>query len=164
MRRVFGTTVIAMGLVAVALFGCNGKAGDKTPAAAPKHRTGHAHAEEGPHGGHLIELGNDEFHAELVHDEKATKITVYILDGQAKQGVPIDQPTLTLNLTVAGQPKQYKLAAMPQPSDKPNTASSFELVDEELCDALDAPSTKGRLSVTINGKQFQGEIEHHNHT
>mgnify|MGYP006188166609 CR=1 FL=1 len=28
---------------------------------------GHAHPSHGPHGGDLIELGNEEYHAELVH-------------------------------------------------------------------------------------------------
>ena len=28
----------------------------------------HSHAAEGPHGGHLIVLGDEEYHAELVHD------------------------------------------------------------------------------------------------
>lgn len=29
----------------------------------------HAHPSEGPHGGDLIELGNEEYHAELIHPE-----------------------------------------------------------------------------------------------
>ncbi|MCE2751496.1 MAG: hypothetical protein LW720_06355 [Pirellula sp.] len=36
----------------------------------------HAHPSEGPHHGSLVELGKEEFHAELVHDSKS--VTIYI--------------------------------------------------------------------------------------
>ena len=48
----------------------------------------HAHPSEGPHHGTLVELGNEEFHAEVVHDDKS--VTVYVLDAGATKAVPID--------------------------------------------------------------------------
>ena len=39
---------------------------DLPPATVDDH-AGHAHPTEGPHGGDLIELGNEEYHAELIH-------------------------------------------------------------------------------------------------
>ncbi len=44
----------------------------------------HSHPTEGPHHGTLIELGKEEYHAELVHDDKM--VTIYILDSAAKKG------------------------------------------------------------------------------
>lgn len=41
---------------------------DLPPSTTDDH-AGHAHPTEGPHGGDLIELGNEEYHAELVHPE-----------------------------------------------------------------------------------------------
>ena len=42
---------------------------------------GHAHPTHGPHQGDLIELGNEEYHAELLHEEDS--VTIYILNGAA---------------------------------------------------------------------------------
>lgn len=121
---------------------------------------GHSHI--GPHNGHLIELGsNEEYHAELVHDEATHRVTVYILDGEAKKNVPISQPELIVNMVSSGAPQQFKLAAVTQGNELPNMASCFQLEDQALCDALDASGSKGRLAVDINGKRFVGEIEQH---
>jgi hypothetical protein len=124
---------------------------------------GHGHAEVGPHQGQLIELGKEEYHGEMLHDDAAHKITIYLLDGEAKQSVPIGDKELTLNLAVDGKPSQYKLPAVPQAGDPAGQTSRYELVDQALCDALDDPKCKGRFNVTIDGKPFSGEITHHDH-
>jgi hypothetical protein len=46
------------------------------------------HAEVGPHKGTLIELGEEEYHAELVNDEKTHTATIYLLDGEVKRECP----------------------------------------------------------------------------
>lgn len=51
--------------------------------------------------GDLVELGNEEFHAEVVHGE-AGSVTVYILDSAAKVTVPIDATELTINVSHDG--------------------------------------------------------------
>ncbi len=73
----------------------------------------HSHPTEGPHHGTLIELGKEEYHAELVHDDKM--VTIYILDSAAKTAVPIDSLELVINLVHDGKPEQFKLAASPMP-------------------------------------------------
>jgi len=60
----------------------------------------HAHPGEGPHHGDLVELGNEEYHAEVVHGEGGS-VSVYILDSAAKSAVPIDATELTINITKA---------------------------------------------------------------
>lgn len=124
---------------------------------------GHAHAEEGPHKGQLIELGKEEYHGEMLHDDAAHKITIYLLDGGAKKSVPIAEKELTLNVVVDGKPSQFKLPAAPQSEDLAGQASRFELTDHALCEALDDPKCKARLNVTIASKQFSGEIGPHDH-
>ncbi len=162
---------VAIALASVALTGCNNKSGgdSKQPAAA-KHHDGDAHdhaagehSEVGPHGGHLIELGKEEYHAELIDDDQTHQVTIHILDGAAKQSVPIAQPEVVINITADGRPKQFKLAAMPLGGGGGDMASAFQTQSEELCEALDSANAKARLTVTINGKQFVGEIEHHEH-
>lgn len=122
-----------------------------------------AHPTEGPHHGHLIELGKEEYHAELTHDEAAKKVAIYILDSGAKKSVPVEAAELTLNLVIDGKPEQVKLAAEPQPNDPAGQASCFSIVDERVLEALEAPKTSGRLNISINGKAYVGSVEHHEH-
>jgi hypothetical protein len=148
--------LLSMGIVV----GC-GKPAEKKPTPEKEHV--HDHPSEGPHGGHLIELGAEEYHAELVHDDATKTVTVYLLDSKAAQPVGIAETELTLNLVVDGKPQQAKLAAAPQPGDTEGHASRFSVVDEKVLEALDAPKTTGRLNVTISGKPYVGEIAHEEH-
>lgn len=124
---------------------------------------GHGHPSEGPHKGHLIELGKEEYHAELLHDDAAHRITVYLLDGAGKNAVSISEKELVVNAISGGKPVQFKLPATPHAGDPAGQASKFELVDHALCEALDDPKSKGRLNVTIGGKQYSGEMSHEEH-
>lgn len=122
------------------------------------------HPTEGPHGGHLVELGNEEYHAELLHDEITHTVTVHLLDAAGTQPVALSQPEITLQLFQDGQFVKYALKAIPAPDATAGTASQFAIVDEALCDALvHGDETRGRLQVTINGKPYTGTIEHSSH-
>ncbi len=123
----------------------------------------HAHAETGPHKGQLIEFGKEEYHGELVHDDAAHKVTIYLLDFAAVKSVAIADPELTVNLVVDGKPAQFKLPAVAQSDDPAGQSSRFELVNEAFCEALDDPKTTGRLNVTIAGKTYSGEVQHGDH-
>jgi hypothetical protein len=153
-------------LLAVTLaVGCNQDTGGPTAPAA-KNGDGHAehdHPTEGPHGGELIELGNEEYHAELVHDEQAGTVTIYILDAHAEAAVPIDATELTINLKHDGQAEQFKLAASPDASNPPGKSSRFTSSDAELGEDLEHEGTEPQLVVAINGKQYRGKIEHGDH-
>ena len=135
-------------------------------AAQPKQQKGghaHAHPTEGPHRGSLIELGKEDFHAEMVHDHAANAVTIYILDGAAHDAVPIDAKQVTLNLLVTGKPQQFQLAARPQPTDPEGKSSAFGCTSEQMCRVLDAKGTTGRLNVEIAGKMFVGKLGGHTH-
>lgn len=124
----------------------------------------HQHSSVGPHGGDLIELGNEEYHAELVHDDASEQVTVYILDGRAKATVPIEQTALMLNLIVDGKPAQFKLQADPVSGDPAGRASRFSANDPQLCESLCAEGVKGRLNVQIDYRSYVGSIEHTAHS
>ena len=119
----------------------------------------HAHPSEGPHHGDLVELGNEEYHAEVVHGEKGS-VSVYILDSAAKSEVPIDATELTINITHDGKAEQFKLAADRDASDPEGKSSRFSLTDEELSSDLDSHDAAARLVVMIDGKSFSGKIVH----
>lgn len=85
-----------------------------TPApapAAPPDTAGHAH--EAPHGGVLVELGEEFGHIELVLDGAAGTITAYVLDGEGEQAVRLAQASITLLLKepVAHSGRAFDLAA-----------------------------------------------------
>ena len=63
------------------------------PAASAHEHDEHAHAHEGPHHGSIVELGNEEYHAEIVHDDATGTVTVYLLDSSAKKSVTTTAPT-----------------------------------------------------------------------
>jgi len=122
-----------------------------------------AHAEAGPHDGHLIELGEEEYHAELVHDDAAKSVTIYLLDSSAKSPVPIEEAQLTFNMVIEKKPVQFKLAASPQDNDPNGQSSRFVSTEEQLLEALDSHEASGRVNVNIQGKSYSGNVEHHHH-
>jgi hypothetical protein len=147
----------------------------KMPGHVADHGHDHAHeCEEGSHGGQVVELAG-EYHAEIVPDETTHKVTVYLLDAKAKGAVAIavDEPDVFINAVVNGKPTPHRLTAARQQKDPEGQASRFELTDVHLFETLfEKKGGKGRLRVTIGGKQFVGDIqhcehkahEHHDHT
>jgi hypothetical protein len=122
------------------------------------------HHHEGPHGGHVIELkGEGGYHAELTHDDDTKMVAIYLLGGDVKKPIMTEDKDLAINLTVDGKPQQYTLTAAPQAGDPEGQASRFELKDEKLVDALDAPKSTGRVEVDIGGKRYSGDIDAHGH-
>ena len=122
------------------------------------------HPTAGPHHGGLIELGDHEYHGELVHDDEAGTVTVYILDSSAKTAVPIDATEVTINLTHDGRPEHFKLDASPDAGDPEGKSSRFVSNDAELAEHLDHADSGARLMLEIGGKPYNGSIEHdHGH-
>ncbi len=148
-------------LAALAFAGCGNTAQQATVEKTSSAK--HAHADVGPHRGHLIELGDERYHAELTHDDATKTVTIYLLDSEAKNPVAIPAAEIVLNLVIAGQPLQAKLAAAPQQGDPAGQASRFSITDEKVLEAHDAPQTRGRLNVTIDGKTYSGVVENHEH-
>lgn len=161
------TWQIKLGALGVALSTLVAFVGCEKPTAAPsKDKAGtsshdhHDHGEEGPHHGHLIELGEEEFHAELVHDDAGGKVIIYLLDSKAKDPVAADSEEVVLSVVVEQQPKEFILKATDAAK-----RDQFESKEPELVANLDHDKdAKGRLQVTINKKPFTGIIEHEAHS
>lgn len=154
------TTHSVVLILSVALSaGCNSNTSGPS-ATAPKDEAGHAeldHPTKGPHGGDLIELGNEEYHAELTHE---TEAIVYLLDGAAKAAAPSDAAEVTLNLSHDGKPEQFRLAASPDANDPDGNSSRFTSKDAELLKDLQDGHAEVALVVAIGGKQYRGNLEH----
>ncbi len=115
---------------------------------------GHAHPEKGPHGGPLLELGDEEYHIEVMLDEKMNVLTLYVLDAAAKASVPTEAKEAIINLKHGGKPEQFKLKAMPLKTDPTGMASAFQLKNEELVHDLHHKNNDARLAVKIKGKPY----------
>ena len=162
---------LSAGLIAIALAGlagCGSGSGETPKSAGPKPTANDGHAHDhgagdrpAPHGGHIIELGrNHQYHAELVEDEKAHSVTVYILDKDMKE-LPIDQRSVVVNLVVDGKAQTFELTAAGAQEGK---ASRFVSSGKALFEALHEHEATGKLRVTINGSPYSGEIAHdHDH-
>jgi hypothetical protein len=112
----------------------------------------------------LIELGQEDYHAELVHNDDKPSVSLYLLDEQARSPVTTAAEELTLNLVVDGNAQQFKLAAAPLQGEAEGKASRFHSQDESLWRLIsDENKLSGRFNVTIEGKQFVGKIEHAAH-
>lgn len=175
------TRLMMLIAAAFVLPGCGGEAPTAGPASSSDtehghshddehshddHGHGHAHPSHGPHDGDLIELGNEEYHAELLHDEDAGMVTIYILDGSATKAVAIEAAEIKVNLVADGQPAQFSLAASPDESDPEGLSSRFVSSAEKLIGQLHEDGTDGTLVLTIKGKSYRGELAHdhdHNH-
>ncbi|HEY3999927.1 MAG TPA: hypothetical protein VGO93_13720 [Candidatus Xenobia bacterium] len=59
---------------------------------APLH-----HEHKPPHGGTLIELGEEFAHIEMTVDPASGHVTAYVLDGEAEQPVTVAQSTLVIH-------------------------------------------------------------------
>ena len=106
----------------------------------------HAHSSEGPHGGSLIELGNEEYHAELVHDEQAGTITIYVLDRRQRQVCRSKPQTVSINLTHEGRGEQFKLTAAADQNDPQGKSSRFVSSDADLAKEFDHEHAEAQLA------------------
>ena len=123
------------------------------------------HHDEGPHGGHIIDLGDHEYRAELTMDEQSRQVTVYLLEHDTDDPVAIEDESITLNLRAGDQPTQVALQPAPQEGDPEGKASRFQAPGDQIPEQIkDIEELEGELSVKIGEKSYTGEIEHdHDH-
>lgn len=145
------------------LAGCTGKDGlgkNKKAQATAKDKEGHDHPAEGPHNGALAEWGEEEYHVEFTVDHGQKQATVYILDGKAKQAMPIQAETITLVLKNVQPPANVTLRADPQQDDPKGTASRFVGQHDALAKEMEF---QGEISAKVGDKPYAGEFEEKAH-
>ncbi len=127
----------------------------KSEAAHDEHE-GHDHT--APHGGALLVLGDEHAaHLELLFEPTTSKLTGYVLDGEAEKAIRIAQQEI--RLTVAGGDLKSSAAltlkgiASPLTGEKPGDTSQFEGSE---------PALKGAKkfnvvikSITVRGKEYK---------
>ena len=146
--------------------GCNEGPGTDTAATHDEHADHdhapgeHDHPTEGPHHGALVELGAEEFHAEVVHDDTAGVLTVYLLDAKAKEAAKSESTEVLINVKQGDKPAQFTLAAKTEGAE--GGFSEYSLASKELLEALH-DSSAARLSITINEQPYSGNVPHDGH-
>lgn len=157
--RFSSSVAVCGGLLSAGLLGCTGGGGDfKSAKDLPVAHAPHAHEHEhGPHGGELIELGNEEFHAELVIDDKAHALHIYLLGPDAKTAVTTAAEEVTLNVEGGSA-----LVLKPAADQEAGQTTKFELVDEKAVHGLtEAGFLHGGLQVKIGDKAFTAPLDIH---
>jgi hypothetical protein len=125
----------------------------------------HLHPTHGPHQGELLEIGKEEYHAELLIDEGKKQILIYLLDKDAKSSVAIEAPFVMVNFLAVGKPFQLELKSIPQETDPKGYSSCFGAVSPELMTALHTAKSEPKLSVRIRNKAYVTKIVHkHDHS
>ena len=128
-------------------------AGCFTNKSAAPTKSAHEHMHvHGPHDGELIEIGDEEYHAEMVHDNQT--VTIYVLDKKHAHTVPISAEAITIRMVANDKPIEFKLAAKPQERDPSGKSSRFESQDQALDLALDDEKAERELILPIGDKTF----------
>ncbi len=119
--------------------------------------TDHAgHTHEAPHGGLLVELGEEEFaHVELLLEPEDGALTAWILDGHVERAVRSAQASLDVELYCEGA--ELSLSLLPVASaltgETVGDTSEFHVADERLGSR---PELEGRiLHVEALGSVFE---------
>jgi hypothetical protein len=162
MTRAWICTRVAAGLALLAFCGCGGPTNQYKPVAEIPHahdehdHHGHEHA-VGPHHGSVVELGEEEFHAEIVVDDKSHALRIYLLGPDAKTDATTTAGNLTLvlNDTPPLTLKGVSGAAEGQ-------FSTFELIDEKVVHEItEAGYIHGTLICKIGEKNYSVDLDIH---
>ncbi len=162
-------TLVSVVATVVGLSGCSSDT-TTTPGGPPNVNATHVHDghAHGPRGGQLLELGNEEYHVDLLLDDKTHTITAHVMDKEAKEvknDVAVDAKEVVISCVPKDKPETFKL--LPVAPDADGKASKFELVNPELKAVLkthkEDKDLKTQLEVTIGGKEFKLPFEFHHH-
>ena len=127
------------------LLGCQ----PENPSKNQQDNSGETHHQHvAPHGGTLVVLGDEFAHLELVLNQDNGELTIYVLDGEARNGVRLTQPTIILKT-------------------KTDSAADFNELELQAVANTLSGETVGDSSVfivqsetLINQDRFGVEIEH----
>jgi len=117
-----------------------------------------AHQHRAPHGGTLVELGDEVAQVEFVLDPDAGALTAYFLDGEAEESVRLKQGSLTLHIDAQGaRPAQVvELAAQPSilTGETVGDSSEFSVTAASLIGLKSLHGDTGEI--VVKGHEFRG--------
>lgn len=123
------------------------------------HSGGHTHYGSGPHGGSLIELGGDDYHAEIVLDLDSHALRVFLLKADAKSPLPMKISNVALTLDAK---RTLSLAALPLDGETEGLSSRFELIDDAFIhELIEKGFLHGDLSVPAGDSPLTSHLDIH---
>jgi hypothetical protein len=127
-------------------WGCSRSSSDGHHHAAHEHRA--------PHGGTLVELGDHAYTVELVRDDAAGKLTMYVLDGHAENFIRLKAHAIELVAMPGGKFTRVSLQAVANPAtgETVGDTSQFTGEAEWLKSAADF---SGIFTLEIRGTKFE---------
>jgi len=137
----------ALVLISLALFGC----GESHEGHGEHAGEGDGHEEtahdthSAKHGGELVPLGDHAAHIEVLHDDEAGIVTVYVYDGSLSSMEPDEAPTL--NFVTDEGPQQL-------------TAVSQDGAWVFTHEALKDEPQKARFLVKLGSKSYSPDFAH----
>ncbi|MCS6978167.1 MAG: hypothetical protein NZM31_14330 [Gemmatales bacterium] len=122
----------------------------------PPTAKAHAHPDHGPHGGTLIEWGDEEYHGEFTVDHEKKETVVYILDGSATKAPNLkleDVTEMVVVLKNVSPPARIELKPDPQRTSDRGLAfvGTHEALGQEM-------EFRGELSGKVKGKPYVGDF------
>lgn len=109
-----------------------------------------------PHGGEILELGEEAAHVEVVHDAKAATLTLYVYGKDMDTPVAVEPPTILL--ASKDGPRELKPTALDAKAGA-TASTSWRLADP----ALSSDPIEGRVRVTVAGTAYQSPLEPSGH-
>ena len=142
MNRILGALLVAF---TVGLIGCDGE---------HDHDHDGEHKHTAPHGGTLIELKSHAIFAEVVHDDEAGALRLYVLKNHAEDPLKIEQEAIEIVVKVGGKNIELTLKPPVDETTGGNVGASSEF--EVTHDALKAEPTEVTIkSITVAGDTFK---------
>jgi hypothetical protein len=90
-----------------------------------------SHEHHAPHGGCLVEVGDEFAHIELTLDLESGTLTAYVLDGEAENSLRLRQESLRLRLE-GGRLLTLRAVTDPLTGEKPGDCSEFRVISAAL--------------------------------
>lgn len=165
------TFQVAVCSIGLALFvGCSSKdetrtfeAKDTEASTEAEHDHEHEH-EHGPNGGHLLEVGEEQYHLEVVFDDKARTMTAFVLGPDAKTPFPIEGETIDFDLEVGDKEHEIPLAAKPLEGEAKGKSSRFVAEGKAIPEAIKAEDDlNGHFHLDVGDDHFHVDLEHGDH-
>ena len=143
--------VLIAGVAALVLVGCSRPAPQPAPAEAPKHEE---HAHQSQHGGIVVPIGRENYHAEAVF-EKGGTLRLYLLGADETQIQETEAKPLDAYAKAVGDAEAEKFVLQPQPQSGDKTGMTSLFVGQ-LPEQLAGKNVEVTVpNVTIEGGRFR---------
>jgi len=139
----------ALALVGTLALGCDSGSGTADDAGS---------AGVGPNGGRLVDL-DGQYQAEVVRDENAGSVAVFLLDADGKEPVTANVTDVTLRFIDGAEELERPLSAEPESADADGTSRKFVASDPQVSEELAQSHDWVRLEAVVDGQFVAGSIE-----